>query len=64
MNSKAELRKYRSWTNNDHRYSDDTIMEARKLSLGLAPFFLDKLKHILSFITRRKTIDAKARIVK
>jgi len=64
MMKQSELQKYRNWTDNDHSYSDDTIMEARKLSLGLAPFFLEKMKHLFSFITRRKTIDAKARIVK
>ena len=64
MKQQSELQKYRKWVDNDHLYNDEIIVKARKLSLDLAPFLLEKMKHLFSFITRRITIDAKARIVK
>lgn len=64
MNSKSDMQKFRDWIDSEDRYSDDVIISARKFSLELAPFFLEKMKHLLSFFTRHKTIDARARIVK
>lgn len=61
---KSALERFRRLVDNNQCYSDEQIIIARKLSLGLAPFLLEKVKRLLSFITRVKTIDAKARIVK
>ncbi len=67
MNNQADksaLEKFRKLVDNNHLYSDGQILEARKLSLSLAPFLLNKIKKLMSFILRVKTIDARARIVK
>lgn len=60
----SALDRFRKLVDNNQRYSDEQIIEVRKLSLGLAPFLLEKIRKLMSFILRVKTIDARARIVK
>ena len=62
--SRLSLEKCRELLGNNKSVSDENILSQRDRLYKLARFLIEKFEELTSFITRYKTVDAKAKIVK
>lgn len=62
--NRLSVERCRELLGNNKSVSDENILSQRNRLYNLARFLIEKFEELTSFITRYKTVDAKAKIVK
>ncbi len=62
--SRLSIEKCRELLGNSKNLSDEEVVSQRNRLYGLARFLIEKFEQLTTFITKFKTIEVRARIVK